>query len=68
MHPIEYRIPLTGSKLFDIVMYNTATKLCEKYPGLSFKYDTKEILIYGELNDYWYQQYQEAMFYNEANQ
>lgn len=68
MHTIEYRIPLTGSKLFDIVMYNTATKLCEKYPGLNFKYDTKEILIYGELNDYWYQQYQEAMFYNEANQ
>ncbi len=67
MHQIDYKIPLTGSKLFDIVMYNTAKKLCTEYPGLEFKYDTKEITIYGELNDFWYQKYQEAMFYNQQN-
>ena len=36
---VEYTIQLTGSKLFDIVMYNTAKKLCMDYPGLSFEYN-----------------------------
>ncbi|MCQ2405652.1 MAG: hypothetical protein MJ067_00350 [Oscillospiraceae bacterium] len=65
MHEINLEIKLTGSKLFDIVMYNTATELCTKYPGLTFEYDKERITIHGELNDYWYQKYQEAMFYNE---
>lgn len=62
MHKVEYTIHLTGSKLFDMVMYNTATKLCQDYPGLQFEYGTTEIRVYGELEDFWYEKYQEAMF------
>lgn len=62
IHKVEYTIHLTGSKLFDMVMYNTATKLCQDYPGLQFEYSTTEIRVYGELEDYWYEKYQEAMF------
>lgn len=62
MHQVEYNIPLTGSKLFDIVMYNTAKKLCMDYPGLSYEYGTTNIRVFGELDDYWYEKYQEVMF------
>lgn len=62
MHKVEYIIPLTGSKLFDIVMYNTAKKLCMDYPGLSYEYGEKDIRVFGELDDYWYEKYQEVMF------
>lgn len=62
MHKVEYVIPLTGSKLFDIVMYNTAKKLCLDYPGLSYEYGERDIRVFGELDDYWYEKYQEAMF------
>ena len=37
MHKIEYEVKLTGSKLFDIVMYNAANKLCADFPGLQFE-------------------------------
>ena len=30
MHKVEYVIQLTGSKLFDVVMYNTAKNLCKE--------------------------------------
>lgn len=62
LHKVEYTIPLTGSKLFDVVMYNTAKKLCADYPGLSYEYGKESIRVFGELNDYWYEQYQETMF------
>jgi hypothetical protein len=63
MHKVEYTMELTGSKLFDMVMYNTAKKLCADYPGLSFEYeDRKSIRIFGELEDYWYEKYQKEMF------
>ena len=62
MHQVEYTIQLTGSKIFDIVMYNTAKKLCIDFPGLTFDYDDKTIRVHGELEDYWYEKYQEAMF------
>jgi len=62
MHKINYEIKLTGSKLFDIVMFNTAKQLCTDYPGLNFKYDTEKITIYGELSDMWYEKYQKEMF------
>lgn len=61
-HKVEYTIKLTGSKLFDIVMYNTAKKLCQDYPGLDFDYNTTEIRVFGELDDFWYKKYQEEMF------
>ena len=62
MHNIDYRIPLTNSRLFDTVMYAAAKKLCGTFPGLSFTYERGEIHIFGNLSDYWYQQYNEAMF------
>lgn len=62
MHKVEYTIQLTGSQLFDIVMYNTAKQLCTDFPGLSFDYDKNTIHIHGELNDFWYEKYQKAMF------
>ena len=63
MHKVEYEIQLTGSKLFDIVTFNTASKLCEEFPGLEMDYvDEKHIRIFGELNDYWYGKYKEKMF------
>lgn len=64
MHPIEYEVKLTGSKLFDLVMYNTAKDLCTDFPGLSFEYGEKAIRIYGELNDYWFDKFNETMFKN----
>ncbi len=64
MHHIEYEVKLTGSKLFDLVMYNTATKLCTDFPGLSFDYTTTAIKIHGELNDYWYDKFNATMFKN----
>ena len=51
-HNVEYCIKLTGSKLFDMVMYNTAQNLCAEYPGLDFEYGNNEIKIFGELDEY----------------
>ena len=63
MHKVEYEIQLTGSKLFDVVTFNTVNKLCGEFPGLEMKYvDDKHICIFGELNDFWYEKYKEKMF------
>ena len=63
MHKVEYVINLTGSKLFDIVTYNTAKNLCKEFPGLEMEYtDEKHIRMFGELNDFWYEMYQHKMF------
>ena len=62
MNKVEYTLQLTGSQLFDIVMYNTAKKLCSDFTGLKFDYNETSIRIYGELSDFWYEKYQEAMF------
>ena len=63
MHKVEYVINLTGSKLFDIVTYNTARNLCKEFPCLEVAYyDEKHIRMFGELNDFWYEKYQEKMF------
>lgn len=62
-HKIEYVIQLTGSKIFDIVTYNTAKHFCEDFPGLELEYlDKNHIKIFGELNDFWYEKYQRQMF------
>jgi len=65
MHKVEYSFQLTGSQLFDIVMYNTAKQLCSDFPGLRFDYNKTSIRIYGELNDFWYEKYQQTMFGKE---
>lgn len=62
MNKVEYTFKLTGSQLFDIVMYNTAKQLCTDFPGLDFEYGKESIRIYGELDDYWYAKYQKHMF------
>lgn len=62
MHKINYSIKLSGSQLFDMVMYNTAKKLCQDYPGLDFEYDMTAIYVYGQLDDEHYAKYQEEMF------
>ncbi len=62
MHKVDYEVKLTGSKLFDLVMYNTAKQLVTDFPGLTFDYDTKAIHIYGELNDFWFDKFNETMF------
>ena len=38
MHKIEFTVPLSGSKLFDVMAEVTAKKLCAKFPGLQFEY------------------------------
>ena len=65
LHNVEYTFQLTGSQLFDMVMYNAAKQLCNDFPGLSFDYDKTTIRIHGELNDYWYERYQNVMFGNK---
>ena len=63
MHTIDFTVPLSGSQLFDIHAYTTANTLCKKFPGLIFDYDDKtKIHIYGELNDYWYNEWNRAIF------
>ena len=62
MHKIDYHIQLTNSKLFDTLMYSAALKVCAKFPGLHFTYGEKDIHIFGELSDYWYQKYNESVF------
>jgi hypothetical protein len=49
MVSVKYAFKLTGSKLFDVVMYNTAKNLCIRYPGLKLNYDDNEILIEGMI-------------------
>ena len=66
LHNVEYTFQLTGSQLFDMVMYNTAKQLCNDFPGLTFDYGKTTIHIYGELNDYWYERYQAVMFGNQT--
>ena len=62
MHKIEFSVPLSGSKLFDVMAEVTAKKLCAKFPGLQYEYKENEIRIYGELNDYWYGEFNKAVF------
>lgn len=67
MHKVEYTLQLTGSKLFDLVLYNSAKKLCIEYPGLNFEYGETSIRVFGELDEYWYEKYQLEMFGTKEN-
>ena len=57
MHPIDYKVARTGSRLFDIVMINAAKRICTDLPGISYEVAPKEIRITGELNDEDYEKY-----------
>lgn len=62
MHQVEYIIPLSGSKLFDMVMFQTADKLCQEFPGLKQEVPGGKIRITGELDDEAYESYRKKMF------
>lgn len=61
-HDIDFRVPLSGSKLFDLNTTWTAEKLCSKFPGLKWRTVDNSVQIYGQLNDYWYDQFNIAVF------
>lgn len=65
LHKVEYTIPLTGSKLFDMVMHSTAENLCNEFPSLSHEYVNDTIRVSGELDDASYEKYKEIMFNKE---
>lgn len=62
MHEVEYTLLLTGSKLFDLTMLNTAKQLCADYPGLSYEEGPATIRVFGQLDDAAYEKYQNQMF------
>ena len=62
LHEIDFRVPLSGSQLFDIHAYATAKNLCAKFPGLNYEASQKEIHISGSLNDYWYEEWVKSVF------
>lgn len=62
MHTIDFTVPLSGSKLFDLSAYDTARRLCAEFPGLNYTYTHEKIHIFGELNDEWYSKYNQAVF------
>ena len=64
MHKINFSVPLTGSHLFDVNAIVTAKKLCTKFPPLNYDIseDHKSIVIHGELNDWWFEHWNQAVF------
>lgn len=61
MHTVDFTIPRTGSRLFDLVMINAAKRLCTDLPKLSYEVKEREIRITGELNDEEFVKYEEFM-------
>ena len=61
MHSVDFTIPRTGSRLFDLVMINAAKRLCTDLPKLSYEVQEKAIHITGELNDEEFEKYEEFM-------
>lgn len=64
MNHVEFKVPLSGSQLFDLHSRVTAKHICDLYPPLSYEVDEekKEIRIFGDMNDFWYQQWEQALF------
>ena len=62
MNTIDFKVPLSGSKLFDMHSYVMAKKLCDKFPGLHYHMETTYIHIFGELDDYWLEKWNKAVF------
>jgi len=62
MHEIDFKVPLSGSQLFDYHSYVTAKNLCSMFPNLQFTMKDNVIHIFGELNDVWYEQWCKAIF------
>lgn len=62
MNTIDFKVPLSGSKLFDTHAFVMAKKLCNKFPGLNYNMEQTYIHIFGELNDYWHTKWNQAVF------
>ena len=62
MNAIDFKVPLSGSKLFDIHTMAVAKNLCDKFIGLDYKFEDDYIHIFGALNDYWFEQWNKAVF------
>ena len=63
MNKINFSVPLSHSVLFDTHARVLAQKLCEKFIGLQFEMRENDIHIFGELNDYWEEQFNKAVFH-----
>lgn len=62
MNTIDFKVPLSGSKLFDTHTLVMAKKLCDKFPGLHYNMEQDHIHIFGELNEYWTNEWNKAVF------
>ena len=62
MNEIDFHVPLSGSKLFDMNTLVMAKKLCDKFPGLNYNMEEKSVHIFGQLDDYWTDQWNKAVF------
>lgn len=64
LNEVNFEVPLSGSQLFDMHTKATAINLVGMFPGLDYRidYDNKKIVIFGELNDYWYGEWHKAIF------
>lgn len=55
-------MPKSGSLLFDLHAEYVARELIAKFPGLEYEISKREIHIFGELNDFWFNKFNEAVF------
>lgn len=62
MNTIDFKVPLSGSKLFDTHTLVMAKKLCDKFIGLHYNMEDTYIHIFGELNDFWLEKWNQAVF------
>ncbi len=59
---IDFNVPKSGSLLFDLHAEYLARQLIAKFPGLQYEIFEKEIHIFGELNDYWFEKFNQTVF------
>ncbi len=65
---VDFVIPLSGSRLFDMTTYATAINLCARFPGLSYTYEeNKQIHLHGALDDASYASFKAAAFFEAGN-
>lgn len=62
MNTVDFKVPLSGSKLFDTHTLVMAKKLCDKFPGLKYSMEDTYVHIFGDLNEYWAAEFNKAVF------
>ena len=60
---VDFTVPKCGSLLFDLHAEYVARELIAKFPGLDYEVSKKEIHIFGELNDFWFNKFNMAVFH-----